>query len=153
VSGQGAQVEIRPAEARDLAAVEKIEKFSFADPWPRAVLLSELTGGPLRYPLVAELAGWVVGYAMACRVVDRLHLLNLAVAREMRRAGVGSRLLAGMVEAARVWQLAGIILEVRFSNTDAQAFYLRHGFTTTGNRRGYYRDSGEDALIMTRALT
>lgn len=39
-------------------------------------------------------------------------------------------------------------LEVRVSNSRAQSLYKRLGFTTAGVRKGYYADTGEDALIM-----
>jgi ribosomal-protein-alanine N-acetyltransferase len=39
-------------------------------------------------------------------------------------------------------------LEVRLSNRGAQEMYKRFGFTPVGVRKGYYADTGEDALIM-----
>ena len=37
-------------------------------------------------------------------------------------------------------------LEVRLSNRGAQEMYKRFGFTAVGVRKGYYADTGEDAL-------
>ena len=41
-----------------------------------------------------------------------------------------------------------LTLEVRASNTEAQSLYRRFGFIPVGVRRGYYREDGEDAMIM-----
>jgi ribosomal-protein-alanine N-acetyltransferase len=47
-----------------------------------------------------------------------------------------------------------LTLEVRVSNTQAQALYRKYGFTVHGTRKRYYSDNNEDALIMwSRALT
>ena len=39
-------------------------------------------------------------------------------------------------------------LEVRVSNRPAQSLYKRLGFAIAGIRKGYYADTGEDAMIM-----
>ena len=41
-----------------------------------------------------------------------------------------------------------LTLEVRAGNTAAQSLYRRFGFAPAGVRREYYKDSGEDALVM-----
>ena len=43
-------------------------------------------------------------------------------------------------------------LEVRRSNQAAIALYRQLGFEQVGERRGYYRDNGEDALLMSLSL-
>lgn len=144
-------IRIRSAGPRDLAAVARIERASFGDPWSDEALLAELIPDPMRLPLVAELGGQVCGFLMAWRVVDQLHVLNIAAAPGVRRGGVGTALLA---EAARLALAAGLVevtLEVRAGNAGARAFYRRHAFAETGLRPRYYADNGEDAVIMTAA--
>jgi len=143
---------LRPATPADLAQVVAIELESFGDPWPRAALLSELQQDRMRVPLVAERDGCILGYVMAWQVVDQLHILNLAVSPRQRRNGVGTRLLQACLEAAAARGLRTATLEVRPSNAAAQAFYRHHGFRESGRRRRYYADTGEDAIIMNRAL-
>jgi ribosomal-protein-alanine N-acetyltransferase len=144
---------IRPAAATDLLAVDTIERSSFDDPWPRRALLVELQPDQMRRPLIAELAGEVVGYFMAWRIIDQLHVLNLAVAESCRRRGAGSALLAAGLAAAQADGLQEATLEVRPSNAPALQFYRRHGFVPVGKRLRYYADTGEDAIIMTLPLT
>ncbi|MFO7654259.1 MAG: ribosomal protein S18-alanine N-acetyltransferase [Candidatus Krumholzibacteriia bacterium] len=140
---------VRPGHLSDLAQVERIERTSFSDAWSRGALASELTSDRLRLSLVAELGGEVAGYLMAWRVPDQLHILNIAVRNDRRRSGVGTALLVAAAQEAAADGLFEVTLEVRRSNTGAQAFYARHGFAPTGVRPRYYPDSGEDALILT----
>ena len=77
------------------------------------------------------------------------HLGNRAVAPEHRRGGVARALVEDLLAGARERGARSITLEVRVSNFAAQALYRAHGFRLAGLRRGYYRDTGEDALLMT----
>lgn len=141
-------VVVRTASLADLFAVEAIERKSFSDPWSRAALASELVADRLRLPLVAEQGGEPVGYLMAWRVADQLHILNIAVRADRRRSGVGSRLLAAAALAAHAEGMSEITLEVRRGNRSARTFYRRHGFAEVGVRPGYYPDTGEDAILL-----
>jgi ribosomal-protein-alanine N-acetyltransferase len=152
VSDTGPAVVVRLACPEDLRAVERIERRSFADPWPGEAIYEELQPDALRFPLVAERAGTAVGYLMAWRCGDELHILNLAVAPEERRRGTGSLLLEAALAAAAESGLTLVTLEVRESNVGARSFYGRHGFDSVGRRSAYYRDNGEDALIMSRPV-
>lgn len=148
----GDGLRVRLARAEDLPAVERIENGSFADPWPGPALAEELCPDALRLPLVAEHEGEVVGYLMAWRAGDELHILNLAVDGPQRRRGVGERLLTEAIAEGAAREMAVVTLEVRESNEPARRFYARHGFVAMGRRRRYYRDNGEDAIIMTLLL-
>ncbi len=146
------EVRIRFGAPEDLSPVARIERESFSDPWSLPALLGELQPSSLHLPLVAELAGEVAGYLMAWRVHDELHVLNLAVAGRFRRRGVADALMqAAMADGQRAG-LRLVTLEVRAGNTGAQNFYRQLGFQQDGVRPGYYPDTGEDALIMTREL-
>ena len=57
-----------------------------------------------------------------------------------------------MIDAAAAIGARWMTLEVRVSNTGAQALYRKYGFDVTGTRRHYYSDNNEDALIMTTPL-
>ena len=149
MTGRASAPVVRPAGPVDLAAVERIERACFSDPWSRGALFGELQADAMRLPLVAEIAGEVCGFLMAWRVVDQLHVLNIAAAPGVRRRGVGTALLLEAARRARAEGLREITLEVRESNDAARDFYRRHGFAETGLRPRYYADNGEDAIIMT----
>ena len=74
--------------------------------------------------------------------------MNLAVDPPFRRRGIATDLMNGLLEAAG--PDAPYTLEVRPSNHEAIELYERFGFRGAGTRPRYYRDTGEDALIMWR---
>jgi [ribosomal protein S18]-alanine N-acetyltransferase len=93
----------------------------------------------------------VDGFVMYSQVVDDAEILNLAVDGASQRNGLGKQLLRAALTEARRGGATHCFLEVRASNTAAQALYLACGFLQSGRRNGYYRASGqrEDALIYT----
>ncbi len=146
-------VVVRPGDIGDLAVVVAMEKGAFRDPWSQESLFSELLGDKMRMPLVAELDGCVCGYLMAWRVVDQLHILNIATDRNYLRRGVGTALLLAAARLAASGGQTEITLEVRCSNAGARGFYRHHHFAETGLRKGYYQEDGEDAIIMTASCS
>jgi len=90
----------------------------------------------------------IVGFLLAWSVADELHLLELASHPEHRRRGFARALLEALIARARQTRKRLLLLEVRRSNAAAIALYESCGFQTTGVRRGYYSDTGEDALEM-----
>jgi len=147
-----AEFQVRPGQPADLRRIEEIENLVFSDPWSRLALLTELQTDRFRLPFVAIQVKQVVGYLMAWRVMDQLHILNLAVDPECGRRGIGTLLLRSALARAIALGLGEATLEVRESNAGAIVFYRRHGFATIGRRPCYYADTQEDALVMTVKL-
>jgi ribosomal-protein-alanine N-acetyltransferase len=135
--------------ADDLDAVLAIEEASFTNPWTREMYEAELARPAESFCLVARHPqGPIVGFCSFWRVVDEIHLNNLAVAPAWRRAGVASSLLTAVLhEAARLGARA-VTLEVRRSNDAALSVYARFGFHVRGVRPRYYSHPDEDALIL-----
>jgi ribosomal-protein-alanine N-acetyltransferase len=131
----------------DIPAVVAIERQVFVDPWPASFFQGELEQ-PLVHARAAERDGRIVGYSVAWLGAGTGHLGNLAVVPEARRRGVARVLLEDLLSTARTRGVDSLTLEVRVSNDAAQGLYRAHGFRLAGLRRGYYRDTGEDALIM-----
>jgi ribosomal-protein-alanine N-acetyltransferase len=102
--------------------------------------------------LAAETVGeGLVGYLLCRLYGDMWHVMNLAVAPGQRRRGTGRLLMQrflGLADATR----SVSTLEVRPSNRSAVRLYAGLGFEFVGRRRGYYTDTGEDALVMTRPV-
>ena len=84
------------------------------------------------------------------RVLDELHINNLAVLPERRRSGVAMALLERVLGDGAARGALRATLEVRRSNTPALRLYERFGFAVTAVRRGYYTNPDEDALVLWR---
>lgn len=89
-----------------------------------------------------------VAFSLAWSVADEVHLLDMASHPEHRRKGHARALLRELLSYARREHKRLVLLEVRRSNEPAIQLYRSLGFETTGVRRGYYADTGEDALEM-----
>jgi ribosomal-protein-alanine N-acetyltransferase len=92
----------------------------------------------------------LAGYLICARYAEAYHLMNIAVDPDLRRRGIARSLIDSMIERAGVD--ANFTLEVRVSNAPAIALYESYGFRSVGTRRRYYQDTGEDAIIMWRAV-
>lgn len=137
----------------DLDGVMAIEEVSFPTPWPRKLFEEEIDR-VFSDALVAvsEGAGEVLGYAICWIVADEAHLLNIAVRPDARERGVGSGLLRNCIRRGARSGASRIHLEVRAGNRAALRMYERDGFAFEGVRRGYYTDTGEDAILLSRDL-
>lgn len=143
------EIVVEPLRRRHLSGVMPIEQASYPKPWSMNVFQSELEmmrRGERTY-LVARVGSTVVGYAGLLYAADDAHVTNIAVAAFHHRRGVATRLLAELAWAAIRHGSTGLTLEVRVSNTSAQALYERFGFHAAGVRKRYY-ENVEDAIVM-----
>ncbi len=138
---------VRTLGYADLPAVISIERRSFPTPWSLAMFVLELSK-PAGICLGVPAVGRISGYLICSRYADVWHLMNVAVDPSARRRGLGAAMLAEML--ARIGDEGACTLEVRTSNSPAIELYERFGFRGAGTRPRYYRDTGEDALIMWR---
>jgi ribosomal-protein-alanine N-acetyltransferase len=139
---------ISPSE---IDAVLAIEEASFTNPWTREMYLAELNNLGVSFLYLAKhKQGRVAGFCSFWRILDELHINNLAVAPENRRSGVASALLARVLEDSVSLGARRAMLEVRRSNEPARQLYQRFGFGVAGVRSNYYTNPVEDALVLCR---
>ena len=137
-----------PAEIEDVLLIEDA---SFTNPWSREMYLSELKNAGISFVFLARNpSGRAVGFCSFWRVLDELHINNLAVLPTCRRQGVASALLARVIEVGAGLGSRRATLEVRHSNDAARRLYGGFGFVVAGVRRGYYTNPVEDALVLCR---
>ncbi len=144
------EVTIQPMEAPHVAEVHAIERDSFPSPWPQRAFLKVLTSRWTRF-FTALKDEMVVGYA-GMTLDQPAHILDIAVHRDYRRNGIGSRLLSVVLDTAAKYGAAGVVLEVRASNAAAQLFYRKFGFVPVAVKAGYYAREKEDAILMAKKL-
>jgi len=132
-------------------AVLAIEEASFTNPWTRAMYLTELENTGVSYCFLAkDEEGQAVGFCSFWRVLDELHINNIAVLPPFRRLGIAKRLLTFVLSQGVALGARRATLEVRRSNDPARLLYERFGFTIAGIRRDYYTKPVEDALVLWR---
>jgi ribosomal-protein-alanine N-acetyltransferase len=142
------EVRMSPMRRRHLRGVLRIEQQVYPRPWTFSLFLSEIGQRATRLYVVARVGGDVVGYAGLFRAVDDGHITTVAVDPAWQRHGIATRMLLALARGAKHRGCKNLTLEVRMSNTGAQALYQRFGFIPAGVRKGYYPETGEDALVM-----
>jgi [ribosomal protein S18]-alanine N-acetyltransferase len=142
------EVHLAPMRRRNLRGVVRIESQVYPRPWSHSLFVSELALRSSRSYVVAKVGRDVVGYAGLMMSLTDGHVTTIAVDPAWHRHGIGTRLLLTLAHEAIDRGALALTLEVRLSNRGAQEMYKRFGFTAVGVRKGYYADTGEDALIM-----
>jgi len=139
------------ASPSEIDAILAIEEASFTNPWTREMYLAELQNeGVSFFYLARDPERRTIGFCSVWRVLDELHINNLAVLPAWRRAGIGSALLTHVLDEGARMGARRATLEVRRSNEAARQLYERFGFSVVGVRQGYYSNPVEDALVLWR---
>lgn len=135
---------IRDVTVADLEAIAAIQAAApETTAWPPASYLDY----DCRVAIVEHrVAGFIVSHAVA---TDEREILNVAVAPDHRRHGIGRALVTDELERSAERRF----LEVRESNQAAINLYTSMGFVATGRRKDYYRgvdgNPDETAIVMT----
>ena len=159
----GAIIRYQPLEASWVSEVEKLEACTMGtDAWHASQIADELPRADRTWWAAFEMKdstkrvvspqdAKLVGYAGGWMVDGQVQLLKVATDPAYRRCGIAQELLAHVAYDARDLGAREMTLEVRATNTGAQAFYERLGLQKVGVRPRYYSDR-EDAVIYTGPL-
>jgi ribosomal-protein-alanine N-acetyltransferase len=147
---------IRSAATADMSAVAALDLGEGGSSWSEQSFANELKL-PWSHVEVVECASGdgqtrIVGALVYWVVTDEIQLLNILTAPDLRRQGIGRFMMEHLFAQAKAADAVRITLEVRRSNHAAIALYQRFGFREVGARPGYYRLSGEDAILMECAV-
>lgn len=137
---------LAPMRPDDVPAVAALEAAARTRPWSLATIAEEVERADRRYVVARDPDGRLLGYAGVTVGAGEAHVLTVVVAPDVRRRGLGRRLVLEVLGEARAAGAAAATLEVRASNHAARALYDELGFASAGLRPGYYPD-GEDADI------
>ncbi len=176
---QPREARLEPITVERIPAVCAIERSAYTHPWTPANFSDSINAGYHCQCLVAppalsdeaalarrpralwsRLAGQtggetLIGYFVAMKGVDEVHLLNITVAPAFQGQGWAPLMLEALSGWSRGQNAQWLWLEVRASNLRALAIYERHGFRRVGVRKGYYPAEGharEDAVVMSLRL-
>ncbi len=144
-------VKIRFMKRNDLDRVLLIEQLSFPTPWAVEAYLSELNNDFASYFVLTD-EEEVVGYTGMWLFAGESHVTTIAIHPDCRSRGYGRLLLLYLIEYSILHGADTMILEVRVSNEYALKLYSSMGFNKIGIRRNYYKEIGEDAIVMRKHL-
>lgn len=137
---------IRSARRDDIEAIARIDAATNTLPWSVSQHAEELERDDAFVLVAADSS--VVAFVSVRVVADEAELLLIAVDPLRQGQGEGGRLLDAALVHARSLGAAVMRLEVRAGNAAALALYASRGFERVGVRRRYYRDNGEDAVLL-----
>lgn len=141
-------ITLAPMRRRHLRTVLATEHKVYAKPWSLNLFLGELARPETRSYVIARAGAVVVGHAGVLYLAGEGHVTTIAVDPDWQRRQIATRLLLFQMRHSVRRGADALTLEVRVSNTAAQALYQRFGFAPAGVRKAYYPDNQEDALIM-----
>lgn len=145
------EYQIIPMTPAQLPQAAVLERACFSHPWTEQALAEDLDNELLTLLAAVGEDGTLLGYGEVRTVLDEGTLERIAVAPQFRRHGAAEALLRRFLDDGRE-KLAFLTLEVRAGNVPAIGLYEKLGFEVVGRRRNYYREEGEDALLMTVVL-
>ena len=143
----------------DCEALATLARSAHSHPWSATQYRDSLASGHTCWVLRARdgserATADIAACCVVSRMFDEIEILDVAVAPQWRRQGVGGLLLQSIF-AALPEDIARVLLEVRASNRPARALYHKLGFSEDGRRKNYYPKSDgsrEDALLMSLVL-
>ena len=136
-----------------LDAVHAVEQSAYAHPWSRANFTDALRSGYQAQLLLAD--DVLLGYFIAMKGVDEVHLLNITVAPGYQCQGWARVMLDALALWSRGQGAQWLWLEVRAGNARAIHVYGSQGYRRVGLRKNYYPNGPgerEDAVVMSLRL-
>ncbi len=147
-SGTFTPFSIVTPDEKYMKQIALLENECFSEPWSENALFESFKAGTKF--LIAAKDEKVLGYVGINMILDEGYITNVAVTAAARRKGVASFLMSTLLRMGQKNGLSFISLEVRASNNPAISLYTKFGFKPEGERRNFYRNPVENAIIMTK---
>lgn len=144
-------LQIVPMDSSHVKDLAGLEKKCFSSPWSADSLMEELENSFAHF-LVAIFEDETAGYIGIQEIAGECNITSIAVLPEFRRKGIAQALLTAAEAGARERNCGFITLEVRLSNNTAIALYRKNGFIVAGERKDFYSNPVENALLMTKVF-
>ena len=140
---------IRSMQMNDFSQVHIVDQLSFNNPWPESAYRFEILENQNSYVWLGEINQQISALIVCWLILDEIHIASLAVHPDYRNQGVGKKIVLYALQNLIPKGALSATLEVRAGNIAAQNLYRHFGFRKVGHRKRYYKDSGEDAILMT----
>lgn len=144
-------LEVSGMSRTDVKDAVEIERTTIYSPWTEDMFHLEIdrqNGGLM----VFRLDGKLIAYYCFWKILDEAHLLNFSVHQEFRGKGLGTFLMDHLQQVCKSMNISIILLEVAETNDAATKLYKKSGFGRVGRRKRFYRDTGDDAILMEKRL-
>ena len=146
----------RQMELLDLDDVKSLDKLAFPNPWPDNAFRYEFEQNTNARLWVGELEQAeekvIIAFAVIWIIVDEAHIGTFAVHPQFQQHGIGTKFLVYVFQQLINENINRIFLEVRKSNEAAIHLYQKFGFAIDGERKNYYRDNRETAILMSAPI-
>ncbi len=135
IPDQGARdVDIRPAQPEDLAALIPLDAAAFEPRWRHSAAMLRAAYRQVVSFDIAWLEGRPVGYQFSSTYGRYGHIGRLATHPEVQGRGIGTRLLVGALAALEQRGVVAVTLNTQADNWASRRLYERLGFRLTGEK-------------------
>jgi len=132
------------ADENSIEQITKMEADYFADRWSENSIKLQINNQKV---IVLKYGKDILGYCIFMVAADEGEILRIAIRKDMRKSGLGKKLLSSVIHEMMESSVNAVFLEVRAGNESAIALYKSLGFNEIGIRKGYYKDNNEDAVL------
>ena len=140
------------AELTDVLRAQLITANQAEFAWSAAMSEADFANEHAEYYVMVRGLDELVAYVSLHHILDEATINTVYVTPDWRQYGLGTRLLAFVLEQLEARAILNLFLEVRAGNTAARALYTGAGFDELVVRRGYYHAPSDDAIIMQKQL-
>ena len=140
-------MDIRRARPEDASGIARLEELCFSDPWKQKDIFSYICSDDGMCFVATDDSG-VIAYLIGRIIAPEGEIYRIAVDENKRERGIGYRLLSYSIKTERGRGLETVFLEVRKGNIPARKLYKAYGFREIGERKNYYHNPTEDAVLM-----
>ena len=145
--------EIKIFATEHIPEAAEIESLCFSEPWSEESL-TYMCNSPNTHAVavIDKENGRLAAYGGAQYVLDEANIVNIATHPDYRRRGCATSVMHALETYLKENGIEFVYLEVRKSNSSAQALYTKEGYVPCGVIKNYYRFPSEDAVEMYKKL-
>ena len=137
--------EIVPMNEKNYKDVSIIAKKTLTEGWSEETYFKQISN-PVDHTFLALVNNIPAGFISTWIVADECEINNIAVDENFRKKGIASSLMRKILQDFK--NVKKYFLEVRKSNQRAINLYKKFGFEIVGERKDFYTQPTENALLM-----